>query len=387
MKKLLTLLVSAVLTVAAAYASPVHFVFSSLYQHPDILAGFIPSYASAGVGYNGLSLIDGNTTDFQFVVGAGYTNRKLWQDENTGAVRYDDPIIYDVAGAEWSLRFVQGFLRSPVEGKDLVTLTAGYNGIFESALDSVAKGRERRNPEPHAVRPLDGYLGSQYSGSIYPDLNGNHMMIANELFVSLKLDMMYDDIYRNTGFVSYLELKWSPKALSSSLSGYADYISLTANAVGAYTLYQYRTEKMNWFSITAIDRANLNYTTGSAVPQFIQRPVSLGRKVRGFNPYTYNTEFTVVNNFDIRLAGPELGIKGIAPRINLFFDFGYGTGRMFNTDIIQNNILSSTGVQLTATFFDFVDLGYEIAYLITGSKYSAGSGKRVSTAVTFFLDF
>ena len=387
MKKLSLLFLALILVVSSIYAAPLHFVFSSLTQHPDILAGFIPSYASAGIGYDGFSLIDGCTTDLQLIAGGGYINRKLWQDKDDGSLIYDDPIIYDVIGADWSLRFVQGFLSSPVKGKDLITITAGYNGIFESAVDSIVKGKERRNPNPHTVMALDGYIGSQYEGSIYPDLNGDRRLLANELFLNVKFDMMYDDIYKNTGFVSSFEIKWSPKALSSSLDGYADYLSLSANAVGAYTFYQYRTEKMNWFSVTAIDRMNVNYTTGSAVPEFIQRPVSLGRKVRGFNPYTYNTEFTAVNNFDIRLAGPELGINGIAPRINFFFDIGYGCGRMFNTDIVQSNILSSTGVQLTATFFDFVDLGYQIAYLIAGNKYSIGSDKRVGTSVTFFLDF
>lgn len=387
MKKLSVLLLAFFLIASSISAVPLHFVFSSLTQHPDILAGFIPSYASAGIGYNGISLIDGNTTDFQFIAGGGYINRKLWQNKDDGSLICDDPIIYDVIGADWSLRFVQGFLSSPVKGKDLITLTAGYNGIFECAVDSIVKGKERHNPNLHAVKTLDEYIGSQYGGSIYPDLNGDRRLLANELFLNIKFDTMYDDIYKNTGFVSYFEIKWSPKAMSGALGGFADYLTLTANAVGAYTFYQYRTDKMNWFSVTAIDRVNINYTTGSAVPEFVQRPVSLGRKVRGFNPYTYNTEFTAVNNFDIRLVGPELGINGIAPRINFFFDIGYGCGQMFNTDIVQSNVLSSTGVQLTATFFDFVDLGYQIAYLIAGNKYSIGSDKRIGTSVTFFLDF
>ncbi len=386
MKKLLTVLLLSLIVVSSLFASPFHFVFSTLNQHPDILVGFIPTYVVGGVGYNGLSFIEGNKTDFQLLVGGGYLNRRLWQDPATGVVRYENPIIYDVASADLSLRFLQGFLTSPVDEKDLLVLTAGYNGKYEAALDSMKKGSNKKLPSEYPVLGLDDYLGSSYSGSIYPDLNGNHQLLANELFVNLKLDMMHDDIYNNTGFVSYLDLKWSPKALNKSLDGYADYTSLTLNGVGAYTLYQLKSDDMNWFSITLIDRFNANFTTGSAVPKYIEGPVSLGRKVRGFNTYTYNTEFTAVNNLDIRFAGPEMGINGILPRINLFFDAGYGCGKLFNTDHYESNCIISTGAQFTVTIFDFIDLGYQVAYLLKGEKYTIGDN-RISTQFTFFLDF
>ena len=46
----------------------------------------------------------------------------------------------------------------------------------------------------------------------------------------------------------------------------------------------------------------------------------------------------------------------------------------------------STGVQLTISFFDFIDLGYQVAYLFNGNKLSEGDSKIVGS-FTFFLDF
>lgn len=386
MKKLFAVLLLSLVVVVSVASAPIHFVFSSLRQHPDILWGFVPTYGVAGVGYTGLSLIEGNTTDFQVLAGGGYQNRIVWQEPLNGTLYESDPIIYDVAGADLSLRFVQGFSKSPVDDKDLLSLTLGYNMKYEAALDSMMKGKTKKLPTECEVSDLDTYLGVNYTGDIYPDLNGNHMLLANELFVRLKLDMMHDDIFNNTGFVSYVEAAWGPKAINSALDGYADYYSLTFNAVGSYTLCQLKSDKMNWFSITAIDRFNVNYTSGTAIPKYVEYPTSLGRKVRGFNPYTYNSEFTVVNNFDIRIAGPEMGVHGLAPRVNLFFDLGYGCGKQYNTDHYENNHLASTGAQFTVTFFDFIDLGYQVSYLLVGRKYTIGDN-RLSTSVTFFLDF
>ncbi len=388
MKKLFAVLLLSLVIIVSASSAPIHFVFSSLRQHPDILWGFVPTYGVAGVGYTGFSLIEGNTTDFQVLAGGGYQNRRLWQDPLNGTLREADPIIYDVAGADLSFRFVQGFSKSPVDDKDLLSLTVGYNLKYEAALDSMKKGKMMKLPYEYEVVSLNEYLGGSgnYDGAVYPDLNGNHMLLANELFIRLKLDMMHDDIFKNTGFVSYIEAAWAPKAINSALDGYADYYSLTFNAVGSYTLCQVKTDNMNWFSITAIDRFNANYTSGTAIPKYVEYPTSLGRKVRGFNPYTYNSEFTIVNNFDIRFAGPEMGVHGLAPRVNLFFDLGYGCGKQYNTDLYANNHLASAGAQFTVTFFDFIDLGYQVAYLLVGKKYTIGDN-RLSTSVTFFLDF
>ena len=156
--------------------------------------------------------------------------------------------------------------------------------------------------------------------------------------------------------------------------------------MAAKTVFAYSENGKDMFTITLVDRGNVNWTDGSMVPVWAQGPVSLGRKVRGFNTWTYNTQFTAVNIFDVRFAGPNLGVKGIFPSVILFYDIGYGCGKYFNTQISEGNFLMSTGVQVTVSFFDFIDLGYQVAYLFSGEKFSEGT-KKVVASFTFFLDF
>lgn len=137
-----------------------------------------------------------------------------------------------------------------------------------------------------------------------------------------------------------------------------------------------------------MDRVHFNWTDGDAVPMKAQKSITLGRIVRGFNSFSYNYQFTSVNNFDLRFCGPEVipNIKGILPRINLFFDAGYGFGNYLNTDVWGEQFLSSTGVQVTVSFFDFIDLGLQYSYLFTGTNF-VHYGDNLVMSWTFFLDF
>ncbi len=384
-KKIMVTAVVLLLAVTSVFAAPLRFVFGDLGQHPEILMGFLPSYLLAGAGYRPVELIEGDVTEIQLLAGLGYNQRKVWQDCLSGEVVKEDPIVYDVLETDWILRFVQGFGDSSVAGKDLLTITAGYEGKLEFALDSMVKGQTRNNGIQSVIRSLDDRIGT-YDGDIYPDLRGNRTALGSVLALQLKYDEMDDRMTTTDGFVAKADLKWAPSFLNGALDGKADYYSLTLNAVAAKTVFAYSENGKDMFTITLVDRGNVNWTDGSMVPVWAQGPVSLGRKVRGFNTWTYNTQFTAVNNFDVRFAGPNLGVKGIFPRVNLFYDIGYGCGKYFNTQISEGNFLMSTGVQVTVSFFDFIDLGYQVAYLFSGEKFSEGT-KKVVGSFTFFLDF
>ena len=387
MKKLVVFLLVLALSFSL-FAGDVHFVFGDIKQHSDILAGFIPSYALLGVGYYLPPIIEGNTTDLRLLVGEGYTQRLLWLDEDSGENNFDNG-VWDKSSAlrvnvwdnEVSLRFLQGFFRSNVGDKDLLTLTLSLNGRYERYYSSSKflfmniKGN------------LDSIIAEDYSGAIYPELNGRKDFLGLEFGANLKLDMMEDTLHTNNGLLVKLDFKFGPSALNNLASGHAQYFALTLNAVGAKTLLNVTNESGDsMFSVTVADRAYASYASGDAVPSFVSGPVSLGRNVRGFNTYTYATEFSVVNNFDVRLAGPDVGINKVAPRVNFFVDCGYGWGKVFNTSRYEKNFLASCGVQATVSFFDFIDLGYEVNYILVDRNKYTQPGK-VTTNVTFFLDF
>lgn len=389
MKKALLVFCVLLLSIGALFAGDFRFVLADIGQHTEILGGFIPSYWIVGGGYKGLTLIEGNTTDINLLVGAGYNQRKTWQDLDTGAPLFENPLVYDVIQTDLFLRFHQGFLTSPVPDKDLFTITLAYELKYEIAKDSLKVGEVRQNGGQFELLPIDQWMGDHggYNPDIYPDLAGDKNLMANAFAFTLKLDMMEDTMHTSDGFVAKLDAKYSPLALNQAMDGFGDYYSIGLNAVGSYTLFSWAEQGKPIFSIVAIDRVNANWTDGKHVPVYAQGSVSLGRKVRGFNTYTYNSQLTFVNNFDLRFAGPDMGVSGIFPRVNLFFDAGYGMGKYFNTSIDASNFLMSTGIQLTVCFFDFIDLGYQIAYLFDGSNYQAGQDAKVVGSFTFFLDF
>ena len=395
MKRLIAILIASILILSSASASDWHFWGKDLDQHPEILAGFLPTYLYGGVGYTGFEILDGHTTDLQLMAGGGYVQRKLFQDPATGESSPEPfdggPIIYDLVQIDWALKFLQGFFDSPVEpGDDLLTITLAYEGKFEGNMDSRVAGKVKKNWGRATVHTLDDYLAPVAGGAypnLYPDLKGNHQFLGTNLNLGFEIDLMTDDIETNDGLLFNLDFDWAPLALNAALDGEADFYSIVFNAVGAKTLYQYSDEGgKHWFSISLVDRFNINWTSGDMVPVYAQKQGSLGRKVRGFASYSYNSEFTMVNNLDLRFTSPAVGIDGLYFRLNLFFDMGYGAGHFYNTDIPQSQFLASTGAQVSLTIFDFIDIGYQVAYLMNGRNYAKGDTPFTHNFI-FFLDF
>lgn len=406
MKKVLAFAAIVLIAVSCVFAGDVKFVLGELAQHPEVLFGFCPTLTTVGASYEGLELVEGSLTQLQVIAGGGYAQLVLFQDPSTGEPLLYDQGIYDSIQFRWNLKMLQGFGDSWVEGKDLVTVYVGYEGRFEKNMDSMAVGKERKLGYADAglatlgngkIKELGTWFSdhgtTRQSNLIYPDLAGGDTSFMNNLYVGARLNGMDDRMVSNEGVLTELKLQFAPGFLNRK----ASYYSVTLNAVAGTTLYELKDAATgrNSFSIVVLDRVNVNWTDGSKVPVYAQQPVSLGRKVRGFNTGSYNTNFTVVNNFDIRFAGPEPFIDGVFPRANLFFDMGYYAGDYLNTEISASSMaekyglerfLCSTGVQLEMSFFDMFDLGLQVAYLVNGSNLR-DPGSRVITGATFFLDF
>lgn len=405
MKKVLAFAAIVLIAVSCVFAGDVKFVLGELAQHPEVLFGFCPTLTTVGASYEGLELVEGSLTQLQVIAGGGYAQLVLFQNPSTGEPLLYDQGIYDSIQFRWNLRMLQGFGDSWVDGKDLVTVYAGYEGRLEKNVDSMAVGKERKRGYADdgltigksAIKGIDTWFmdhgTKRQSNSIFPDLAGGDTAFMNNLYLCARLNGMDDRMVSNEGVLAELKLQFAPGFLNRK----ASYYSVTLNAVAGTTLYELKDAATgrNSFSIVVLDRVNLNWTDGSKVPVYAQQPVSLGRKVRGFNTGSYNTNFTVVNNFDIRFAGPEPFIDGVFPRANLFFDMGYYAGEYLNTEISASSMaekyglerfLCSTGVQLEMSFFDMFDLGLQVAYLVKGSNLR-DPGSLVITGATFFLDF
>ena len=406
MKKALTIALVLVLAICSVFAGDFKFLFTELDQHPEILAGFLPTLTAIGAGYEGLSLIDGNLTQFQATVGGGYTQRALFQNPDNGEPLLGDIMLFDQIQLRWNLKFLQGFGDSWVEGKDLITAYVGYEGRYEKAIDSMKVHEERfrgyadpatRTKGKTPIPSLDEWFNDHYPSTlagnrIYPDLADDYTAFMTNFYLGARLNLMDDRMVSNEGALAEVKLQFAPAFLNKK----ASYYSLTFNAVAGTTLLQVSNKKgQNLFSIVLIDRLNVNWTDGSKVPVYASMPVSLGRKVRGFNTNSYNTNFTVVNNLDLRLAGPEFIMDGVFPRLNIFFDMGWHAGNYFNSEngaaamaekYDLKRFLCSAGFQLEMCIFDFIDLGFQLSYLINGDNMRT-PGEKFITGATFFLDF
>ena len=88
-------------------------------------------------------------------------------------------------------------------------------------------------------------------------------------------------------------------------------------------------------------------------------------------------------------------MSGVFPRLNIFFDMGWHAGNYFNSEngaaamaekYDLKRFLCSAGFQLEMCIFDFIDLGFQLSYLINGDNMRT-PGEKFITGATFFLDF
>ena len=385
-------------TLTAKENSKFSFVFADLDQHPEILDGFLPTLLEVGMDYNLFKLSEDEITKIRFTLGGGYTQRQIYQHPLTGKPLDDHILIYDVIQVLWDLRFSQTFINN-------IMLNLGYKGRWEKPVDSLLLSGGGI-PKPSSIARKRGISGetdvvsiddwfknemgdevSKESTPIYPDFH-EESNVFNILYTEFVYNKMKDTGVINDGYLVKLKIETALPFINKN----ACYLGASLNAVASKTLYEiHSNSNKNLFSIVLIDRVNISYGYGSAFPTFAQSSYSLGRKVRGFNSRSYNTNFSMVNNLDIRFSGPEFPIKQIFPRLNVFLDIGYGTGNYFNTgyntkEVKGNNFLASSGIQIEMDFFDMFDLGIEFAYLLSGKNVKNPS-KNFQVGATFFLDF
>jgi len=344
-------------------------MYEGVEGHPEILGGILPTYTHMGANYEGWSFLENRETRLELLLGLGYTQRKIWQNPNAGSPLFDDPLVFDVVRTNWSVR-----LNQSLDGKNHISPYIGYEGTFEYYLDSMVQGSSRQNGSTaYPVQSIATWFSpSSVNSPYYPDLKGvDTTMLGTTLVAGLSYTDMKNTLVTSDGFSSDLSFRYAPTVLNNLLDGTASFYSIDSTSRYAKTLYSLKDAKdLNVYSIVVSDKVNLNWTNGNAVPLYYQGPVSLGQKMRGFSAWTYNTQFTAINSFDLRFSGPEPFFSGIFPRMNLFLDIGYALGNYFNSSVSYGGVfLASSGVQLAVAIFDYLDLGYQLAFLLAGHNY------------------
>lgn len=357
-KKIFSVAALSLFTAASLFAGDFGFVFGSLGLHPSYFGGILPVYYNVGVGYTGITLLEDNTTAFQFLVGGGLSQRTLFQDAN-GDSTFTEKVA-NIKSIDATLKMKQGFLN------DDLTSDLSFKAAYQYTDDVVA------------------------NSTVYPDLAENSETYT-ALTYSLLYDRMDDRMFTQDGYSAQLKFTYAPAFTNTA----ADFVSGNLELQYAKTLYTLQSprDNRNILSLVLVDRFATSYTDGSVIPTSFESSVSLGRRVRGFSKYSYNTKMNFVNNLDLRVGTFEITETSpiiLLPRFNFFFDTGYAIGEYLNSDVKIDSadaLLMSAGLQATISIMDQVDLGYQLAYLISGDNYEKGEGTKLVGALTLFLDF
>lgn len=407
MKKFFSIVIIIALAIFMAGASDFKFFLNGLDQHPNILGGFLPTGTGIGVNYEGLSFREGDLTQFRLTFDGGYRQRQIFQDPKTGKpLEEGDKVgIFDVMNFALGTRLSQGFGDSWVLNKDLFTAYVGYEGKYERYYDSLillpnGGGLPKKNDhkikiglkdkaQPDSIDDFMQLHGvSRDTQTVYSDLSKDSNF-TNTLYTGLTFNYMDDRMVSNEGVLADFNVQFAPGFMNSR----SQYYLIQTNVVAGTTLLEVqRKNGLNLFSIVALNRTNVCWVDGSAVPVFVSHNHTLGRKVRGIDNNSYNTNFSLVNNFDVRFASPEPIMDGLFIRFNLFLDMGIYAGNYLNTGkngldkYKESGFLASTGFQLELDFIDAVDLGIQMSYLLNGKSFREPDSKWITSA-TFVLDF
>lgn len=363
-RRLLCSLLLIAVTLTPAFAGSWGFVLDEFDTNNDILIGFAPTFLTAGARYSGLELIDGQSTDLSFILGGGYTQRQVYREADGTLKSYVDELAYsndydnrafNVISGEWKLLFDQGLFWCDRTYDDLFTIRLGYKGRYEQYVENQGGSTS--------------YFFQTATPSVYPESDA---LLSNTFTASFTLDTVVNDMISTSGFELEVSADYAPQWFLNDMFGSTvDYYAGMATLTSYIPLYQKLSDSgLNVLSIYIADRVRADYVQGAAVPVYAQKKSSLGHKMRGFQSFTYATSLNAVNNFDLRITGPELFIPGLFPRAALYCDFGYYTGHYANSATTDEGMLLSAGAEAALSLFDFLNVGARVNYAIHGDTYT-----------------
>jgi len=330
----------------------------------EALDGYKPFLLEVGAKYTGVSFIPGYETSLELMTGGGYMNRKVWRDAagkplsgvDLSNESQLDAVSFDIWSARWDLLVKQGFGWFELEARNPVFLYAGIGGRWEQWVE-------------------DGSSSTfiDDDGTVFPD-SADDMLIANSVRAGVIADYIAENGPVPKGIKAEASFAYAPPFLFNTAAGSSDYALFTGEVKAAVPLYMsYQKNGTNLFSIYLADRIRADRFFGSEIPVFAQDKASLGSKMRGLERLSYATEFSAVNNFDVRFIGPEFAARDIYPRLHLFFDAGYFSGS-YSGDVSaagvhdENGWLLSAGFTAALSIFDFANVGYRGSYMLQGKN-------------------
>ena len=364
MRKIILLIILLLVILVPAFSSstPFSYIFYDSGYHGSFCNGLFPSYILNGFHYHDLKFLEDHTTTFSFRYYTGLSSRALWYDPSTKEIDLDSELSYDILRNLVDLKLYQNF--GPVDKPQLFSITLGSSFLWEASLDS-----------QNAEKGIDE-LFARLDPTLYPDLTySTGHDIRHHLNLNYSIQLTLNNIkyngFQRDGDSAYIYFETAPKLLNQFMLAPSDYYKVHFNFKDYRTLYSQGDD----LNVILNNDFDLRHLGGNNIPTHAQGSVALGNQIHGYSSLTYNTNYSVAYTPDITVYGPKL-FNTARPRIVFYYSVGHNWGEIINTNTPQSEMLMSTGFKASINFFDFVDFNFKYYYLIHGTNYGMGIGKK-----------
>jgi len=223
------------------------------------------------------------------------------------------------------------------------------------------------------------YENAAFAGSTYfPDRSG---VLVNALRIGLRLESV--DTERShrdrKGVDAGAMVEWAPPFLGNRIYGEPDFLRLNLAGRFYVPLYDAAPDRdRNLFNISFADQILLDWLTGKTVPIHAQAEVGgfapddgLGGIVRGFEARSKPSLLKIVNNAEVRLIGPAIGLPSLLPVLTAFVDAGVYSGFVsegFSFPSGPSGLIASAGATVGLHVLDITQFGFTVAVPLAGSR-------------------
>jgi hypothetical protein len=269
-----------------------------------------------GVGYRGLSLLEGVDTTLWAYVGGAYEkmtyfrqSEALIQGAYAGAA--EDTEFYR-ADANWQLGIVQGLTWN--------------DRIKANGLEAMLFYRGRWNT--NLLEAGDLIIGS--------GVTGEEELLQNTIFAGISWnDVLVDKGHKGrSGIAAEASVDWGPGFFFNDVGGPSNFLRFNATGRAFLPLYDAAPDsRKNLFSMYLAEFAAADYALGlggDQVPYVIRRTfggrkprTGLGYAVRGVDSGSLDVNLKLVNNLELRANLPAIALPDLVPGVVVHWDAGY----------------------------------------------------------------
>ncbi len=321
--------------------------------------------ADIALGYRGYSFVPGLDTIFWVSAGGGYENRSFYHYLDDTLYNGDDPAVdplrdpfYWRLNGSWFLGLAQGIVWNERIDENFLEAFLLYRGRIESFT------KDPLVPNQLVFR------------SSLPDREGT---FQNAILCGLSLnDVSFNKTTKTyTGIYGEASAEYSPASFNISTYGNTDFFRLNGTVKFFFPLYESTYgDGLNLLSIYLCDYLSADYLMGDSIPINARETFGgrdtrdgLGSAVRGLDKRRFDSTLKAVNNFEIRMNLPALGIRDITSGMLLYFDTGFYGGMKQQAP----GFVFATGGGIFLNFFDFAVIVVYAEFLLNDTTVAGGS--------------